>query len=192
MHWTRIITTYKTNLLEQVFKRKENFMEQKEPSMEEILSSIRRILSHEEETSSQSEEDLKTSVSTSALESANSKTEEEGVMELTEQMRVEDESADETAVVDTQKSDIPDDMILLSEEAVQASTDRLSHFVASVNQEKKQIPLPNTPASNSLEEIVMTLLRPYLKEWLDTNLPSLVEKVVQKEVEKLAQKVKLS
>ena len=164
-------------------------MEQKEPSMEEILSSIRRILSHEEEATSQGEEDLKTSVSAPALESVNSQG-EEGVMELTEQMRIENETED--VVADAQKNDVPDDMILLSEEAVQASTDRLSRLIDSVNQEKKQVPLPSVPASNNLEEIVMTLLRPYLKEWLDSNLPSLVEKVVQKEVEKLARKVKLS
>ena len=66
-------------------------MEQKEPSMEEILSSIRRILSHEEEATSQGEEDLKTSVSAPALESVNSQG-EEGVMELTEQMRIENET----------------------------------------------------------------------------------------------------
>lgn len=166
-------------------------MEQKEPSMEEILSSIRRILSHEEETSSQSEEDLKTSVSTSALESAKVEDIKEDVMELTEQMRVEGESSAKTFDDnDKQKNDVPDDMILLSEEAVQASTDRLSRFVDSVSQ--KQTSFSPVPTSNNLEEIVVTLLRPYLKEWLDANLPSLVEKVVQKEVEKLAQKVKLS
>ena len=161
-------------------------MEQKEPSMEEILSSIRRILSHEEEAASQPEEDLKTSVSTSALESAN-----EDVMELTEQMRIGNESSDETTA-DVQKNNVPDDMVLLSEEAVQASTDRLSRFIDSVSQEKKQVPSTNILPTNNLEEIVTSLLRPYLKEWLDANLPTLIEKVVQKEVEKLAQKVKLS
>ena len=61
-------------------------MEQKEPSMEEILSSIRRILSHEEEATTQTEEDLKTTVSASALESA-----KDDVMELTDQLRVEEQ-----------------------------------------------------------------------------------------------------
>ena len=159
-------------------------MEQKEPSMEEILSSIRRILSHEEETANQ--EDLKTTVSTSALESAN-----EAVMELTEQLRVEDKKS-ETADVEETNSDIPDGMVLLSEEAVQASTDRLAQFVSSVSQEKKQPSFTSAVNSNNLEDIVTALLRPYLKEWLDANLPAIVEKVVQKEVQQLAQKVKLS
>ena len=159
-------------------------MEQKEPSMEEILSSIRRILSHEEETANQ--EDLKTTVSSSALESAN-----EDVMELTEQMRVEDKKSETTDVEET-GSDIPDGMVLLSEEAVQASTDHLAQFVSSVSQEKKQPSFASAVNSNNLEDIVTALLRPYLKEWLDTNLPAIVEKVVQKEVQQLAQKVKLS
>ena len=162
-------------------------MEQKEPSMEEILSSIRRILSHEEETTSQSEEDLKTSVSTSALETA-----KENVMELTEQMRVGSNFAVESVPETQEESSLPDDMVLLSEEAVQASTDRLSRLIDSVSQEKKQAPVATVSNSNNLEDIVITLLRPYLKEWLDANLPTLVEKVVQKEVEKLAKKVKLS
>ena len=162
-------------------------MEQKEPSMEEILSSIRRILSHEEETTSQSEEDLKTSVSTSALETA-----KEDVMELTEQMRVGSNFAVESVPETQEESSLPDDMVLLSEEAVQASTDRLSRLIDSVSQEKKQAPVATVSNSNNLEDIVITLLRPYLKDWLDANLPTLVEKVVQKEVEKLAKKVKLS
>ncbi|MBP5534889.1 MAG: DUF2497 domain-containing protein [Alphaproteobacteria bacterium] len=162
-------------------------MEQKEPSMEEILSSIRRILSHEEETTSQSEEDLRTSVSTSALETA-----KEDVMELTEQMRVGSNFEVESVPETQEESSLPDDMVLLSEEAVQASTDRLSRLIDSVSQEKKQAPVATVSNSNNLEDIVITLLRPYLKEWLDANLPTLVEKVVQKEVEKLAKKVKLS
>ena len=162
-------------------------MEQKEPSMEEILSSIRRILSHEEETTSQSEEDLRTSVSTSALETA-----KEDVMELTEQMRVGSNFEVESVPETQEESSLPDDMVLLSEEAVQASTDRLSRLIDSVSQEKKQAPVATVSNSNNLEDIVITLLRPYLKEWLDANFPTLVEKVVQKEVEKLAKKVKLS
>ena len=106
-------------------------------------------------------------------------------------MRIGNEFSDETTA-DVQKSNVPDDMVLLSEEAVQASTDRLSRFIDSVSQEKKQVPSTNILPTNNLEEIVTSLLRPYLKEWLDANLPTLIEKVVQKEVEKLAQKVKLS
>ena len=46
--------------------------------------------------------------------------------------------------------------------------------------------------NSSLEDLVLSLLRPYLKEWLNENLPTLVERLVQKEVERLVKNVKLS
>ena len=157
-------------------------MEQQEPSMEEILSSIRRILSHEEE--SQGHDNLKASVSVPALEEGDTG----DVMELTDDMRVvaEDGASEQLASVH-----IPDDMVLLSEDAVQASADRLSHLVQTVAT-KREKEVVHTETNTSLEDLVSSLIRPYLKEWLDANLPSLVERVVQKEVERLTSKIKLS
>jgi uncharacterized protein len=40
----------------------------------------------------------------------------------------------------------------------------------------------------SLEGLTRDLLRPMLKEWLDTNLPSLVEAMVAKEIERITKK----
>ncbi len=47
---------------------------------------------------------------------------------------------------------------------------------------------PELPAGagTSLEALVGSLLRPMLKEWLDANLPAIVEAQVRKEVERLA------
>ena len=154
-------------------------MEQQEPSMEEILSSIRRILSHEEE--SQGHDSLKTSVSIPALEEADVA----DVMELTDDMRVVSE---EKSIQPIASVSVPEDMVLLSEDTVQASADRLSHFVQSVSAKKEKEFVQNS----SLEDLVSSLLRPYLKEWLEVNLPSLVERLVQKEVERLTNKVKQS
>ena len=39
---------------------------------------------------------------------------------------------------------------------------------------------------NTVEAIVRELLRPMLQEWLETNLPSLVERLVQREVEAIS------
>lgn len=39
--------------------------------------------------------------------------------------------------------------------------------------------------TNTLEDIVREMLRPMLKEWLDTNLPPIVERLVERELEKL-------
>ncbi len=47
---------------------------------------------------------------------------------------------------------------------------------------------PDLPAGagTSLEALVGSLLRPMLKEWLDANLPAIVEAQVRKEVERIA------
>jgi len=40
----------------------------------------------------------------------------------------------------------------------------------------------------TLEEIVSDMLRPMLKEWLDANLPALVERLVAEEIERIARR----
>jgi len=48
-----------------------------------------------------------------------------------------------------------------------------------------------TPFGNgarTLEEMVLELMRPMLKSWLDQNLPPIVERLVQKEVERIARR----
>lgn len=50
-------------------------------------------------------------------------------------------------------------------------------------------PEPMEPASASgptVDELARSLLRPMLKEWLDANLPAIVEAQVRKEVERIA------
>ena len=41
----------------------------------------------------------------------------------------------------------------------------------------------------SIESIVREMLKPMLKEWLDQNLPALVQKMVERELEKLSKRV---
>jgi hypothetical protein len=41
---------------------------------------------------------------------------------------------------------------------------------------------------DTLEDLVADLLRPMLKEWLDANLPTLVEELVEKEIARLARR----
>ncbi|MFC7399900.1 DUF2497 domain-containing protein [Chelatococcus sp. GCM10030263] len=43
-----------------------------------------------------------------------------------------------------------------------------------------------TPNGRSLEDLVRDMLRPMLKSWLDDNLPSLVERLVRQEIERVA------
>jgi len=41
-------------------------------------------------------------------------------------------------------------------------------------------------AQRTLEDITRELLRPILKDWLDDNLPELVERIVREEIGRLA------
>lgn len=43
--------------------------------------------------------------------------------------------------------------------------------------------------SVTLEDVVKEMLRPMMKAWLDENLPPLVEKLVQREIQKMSQRV---
>ena len=57
--------------------------------------------------------------------------------------------------------------------------------IASIGQASRQSELPLGDAGRTLEEMVRELLRPPLKEWLDANLPRLVERLVRDEINRL-------
>ncbi|MBV8061326.1 MAG: DUF2497 domain-containing protein [Alphaproteobacteria bacterium] len=42
--------------------------------------------------------------------------------------------------------------------------------------------------ARTLEDMVIELMRPLLKEWLDQNLPAIVDRLVQKEIERIARR----
>ena len=71
-----------------------------------------------------------------------------------------------------------DEEMLLAEPTVMAATESLSHLrdIAA----ERQLNLGN--GALTIEAIVRETIKPYLKEWLDTNLPEIVERVVRKEV----------
>ena len=68
--------------------------------------------------------------------------------------------------------------------------DRLSQAVQeSVPAPMAQDPGPTVGTSGrSLEDIVKEMLRPMLKEWLDRNLPSMVERFVEREIVRLTRR----
>ena len=89
---------------------------------------------------------------------------------------------------DAPKIDLQESII--SEQAAhetESAMAKLAQNVAIFSHEPDRIAPPQGP---TLEEITRSLLRPMLKQWLDTNLPPLVERLVQKEIEKITQKLK--
>lgn len=160
-----------------------------EPSMEEILASIRKIISDDGATVEPIE-----------------KTDD--VLELTEEPAPAPEPVAATApVIDMEDTPPPAPMVepetvpaalptptatidlgdsLLSETAAQASASALSGLSSMMNDGSHAIAsFPIGEGTRTLESMVLELIKPYLKSWLDANLPTLVEKIVQKEIRKI-------
>lgn len=73
---------------------------------------------------------------------------------------------------------------LLTERAEQAALSAFSKIAT-----RAPVYRDDTPADgHTIEDVVRALLRPMLREWLDENLPPMIEKLVQRELEKLARR----
>lgn len=72
---------------------------------------------------------------------------------------------------------------LLSERAASSATASFSGLLGSVSGVRG---MPLGDGAKTLEELVKDLLRPMLKDWLDRNLPGLVERLVAREIAKIA------
>ena len=68
-----------------------------------------------------------------------------------------------------------------------ASASAASAFAGFASTIRKPEPMELATGSGpTVDELARSLLRPMLKEWLDTNLPAIVEAQVRKEVERIA------
>jgi cell pole-organizing protein PopZ len=78
---------------------------------------------------------------------------------------------------------------LISSGAASASTSALTRLtrVATVPEERPGSPL----AGLTVEKLLVDMMTPMLKEWLDQNLPPLVERIVEQEVKKLARRAEM-
>lgn len=147
-----------------------------EPTMEEILASIKKIIA----------EDGDTAVSERDARSRRKRTESptpdpipeqsaaDDVLELTEQC------APETARVEKMHDNAAP---IASDETIKASQAALAALSAIANPVDQGA---NADNAHPLEGLVREMLRPLLKDWIDENLPSLVEELVAREIEKIA------
>lgn len=69
-----------------------------------------------------------------------------------------------------------------------ATADAATAAFAGIAGARRQAPPSPWPigAGNTVEDLVREMLRPMLKEWLDANLPSMVERLVRQEIERIA------
>lgn len=170
-----------------------------EPSMEEILTSIRRIIADEQDEPPRAPPEPARAAAPSEPRRAPTPVEpEEDELELTELVAEPTPRpappppaavaplARQSQPTKRPSMSLPEDS-LVSPAAAQASTSALARLTRAVAPEEK----PAAVAGRSVEELVIELLRPQLKEWLDQNLAPLVERVVEQEIKKLARRAEL-
>ena len=141
-----------------------------EPSMEDILSSIKRIIAEDVETGGASRARRRPASQPTPAQVA----EEDDVLELNEPAPDSDTPSMATPVV---AAAAPAEKII-SDEAAEASRARLASL-------SRLVIKPEVAGSDTLEGLVREMLKPMLRDWLDTNLPELVEAMVAKEIARI-------
>jgi len=76
----------------------------------------------------------------------------------------------------------PDPATVMSDAPANAARESLIHL-------SQLLIRPEDGASNTLEGLVREMLRPMLKEWLDTHLPEIVEVMVKREIDRITGRV---
>ena len=151
-----------------------------EPSMEEILSSIKRIIAEEGEGASSVRTRRPRNVSAEPGPAPTGA--DDGVLELSEEVTAP-ESGRQPLRAATPEPTIKEAAAraetILSERAVEASRQPLETL-------SRLVVKPEVPGSDTLEGMVREMLKPMLREWLDTNLPGIVEAMVAKEIARIS------
>lgn len=75
---------------------------------------------------------------------------------------------------------------LVSESVMEEATEALRGFADNASKLSPEMFKGN--ADKTIEGLVVEILRPEIKKWLNTNLPSLVRQLVEREIRRLAPK----
>jgi uncharacterized protein len=171
---------------------------QHEPSMEEILASIRRIIAEDGDQTAPAA--APTAPPPPAAPPPAPAARHEEILELTEVVEPEPAAPEPPVapemppppapVRDPDPLPIESGDRLVSDEAAAASMAALSQLnQLGGRSEQRMSDIPLGDGQRSIEDLVREMLRPLLKEWLDSNLPHLVERVVQEEVGRIVRDV---
>ncbi|MGY8719729.1 MAG: DUF2497 domain-containing protein [Verrucomicrobiia bacterium] len=158
-----------------------------EPSMEEILASIRRIISEDGESTVGEPEAAEVTEAEAVREPVEEK---DGVLDVSETKALESESLFERLRSEEVEAPpmIPGvpprlDGGLVSPPQAQETMESLNRLNEKLNEDYHELPIGN--GSITLERLTQELMRPMLKEWLNQHLPTMVERLVREEMERL-------
>jgi uncharacterized protein len=179
-----------------------------EPSIEEILESIRQIISEDGSEAETPAKPAPTAAPAKPQPQPQPQPQQaakasppppppkpakpvENVLDLTEKVVPEEESVAVPEVTIELKDAMQrqlqasgDD--LLSDAAADASAAAMSKLMAGNIAVDSQE--PGRVGSVTLEDMVRELMRPMIKTWLDNNLPGIIERMVQREIEKVSRR----
>lgn len=162
-----------------------------EPTMEEILSSIKRVI-EESETPAGNSRTRRAAPRPIVAQEEPVDDDSDEVLELSE--RAPFPAAEPTARRDTIRPMRPPPAVDPAPAAAVAQP-RADAIVSPDTVEASRSPLealsrlivkPDVAGSDTLEGLVREMLRPMLREWLDTNLPGIVEAMVAKEIARIS------
>ena len=169
-----------------------------EPTMEEILASIRRIISEDDVPAegaapAEAEPEPEAVEAAPAFEPA-AEEEDDGVLELTERVEtlgdldvytptVSEEPEEPAPVAAAEPEYEPEPAPVAPGEGLVGPI-AASAAASAFGQLSAAIQMPAD--GRTLEDVVRELLRPLLKDWLDSNLPQIVQATVDREVERIA------
>ena len=159
--------------------------QQAEPSMEEILASIRRIISEEEQAPAAEPVLDLTQTDEPQIEALD----DDIVFEAVEQVVAEETYTPaatpaptptqiETVMPSQATAVAPSGDSILSPPTTNAAAGSLARLAGTLR-------ISDAPGQ-TVEGVVRELLKPMLKEWLDRNLPAIVESRVEAELERIA------
>ncbi|WP_411818783.1 DUF2497 domain-containing protein [Hyphococcus sp. DH-69] len=166
---------------------------QPEPSMEEILASIRRIISEDEEEQAApttAEEPKKPELTLKAapqpVETQPATDESETKAEDLQEDAAQEAAPAENESINMMKQNVAETMSDNGEEEIldKATAEVASQAFRNLSQ---SVRISEGPG-RTLEDIVVEMLRPMVKEWLDANLPAIVEEKVEEEVQRVARR----
>lgn len=157
-----------------------------EPSMEEILSSIKRIIAEESDGAPvrSRRQSRAAAVAVPLPDIDDLDDDEDEILELSDPMPVIERAqpraarpvAEPAPVMDTPRA-APADAIV-SRETVAATRAPLEALT-------RMMVKPEPGSDGTLEGLVRDMLRPILREWIDANLPHMVEDMVAREIAKI-------
>ena len=137
-----------------------------QPSMDEILASIRRILSSE---------------------TAGAPTAQAPMVELTEAMCVPAQPTPKEVVEKPAPVTQPRQEAPLQTTTVQAPEPKvvepmpIPQPIPQPQEDEESV--PDTQEAQALDSVFLTVLKPLLREWLDKNMPRLLEKCIRQELQ---------